>query len=167
MLPSVNNQTVLEQEDDAAIHLQALPVPLGAVVMNAHHHAVIRLEHMQQFCLESPARQAPIPAELGEDRLPSLRVAGDGALARCVPRGVLVEEGRECLHVSRVEGRIAAPYGFCICLCLVHVVVLLGSGLMFNMCEVFGRHHQAGVQQRLTTSGSAARAFCGSAGTGG
>ena len=129
MFPSVNNQTALELEDDAAINLQALPVPFGAVVMNTHHHAVIILEHMQQLRLESPARQTPIPAELGEDRLASLVVAGDGALTRRMPRGMLVKQSRECFHVSRVEGRITAPNDFCILFCLVHIiVVLLGSG---------------------------------------
>jgi hypothetical protein len=46
-LPCVNDHTVLELVDDTAIHFQALPVPFGAVVVNAHHHAVIILEHMQ------------------------------------------------------------------------------------------------------------------------
>ena len=128
MLPSVNNQTILELEDDAAIHLQALPVPLGAVVMNTYYHAVIILEHMQQFRREIPARKAPIPPELSEDRLATFVVAADGAMARRMPCGVLVKEGRECFHVSRVEGRITAPDGFCIFVCLVHVLVLLGCG---------------------------------------
>ena len=47
MLPTSITRPFFELEDDAAINLQALPVPFCAVMMNAHHHAVIILEHMQ------------------------------------------------------------------------------------------------------------------------
>lgn len=82
MLPGVHHATVLELEDDAATDIEALAIPLRAIVMDADDEAVIIVEHMQQPGLESPARQAPIAPELGHDRLASHVVARHEAVPR-------------------------------------------------------------------------------------
>src|SRR5439155_8602610 len=56
VLPTVNNPAVLELEDDAAVNIQMLAVPLRAVVMNTDHAAVVTLEQVPQRGLEGPAR---------------------------------------------------------------------------------------------------------------
>ena len=59
MLPTARNPAVLELEDDAAIDIEALAVPHSAVVMDAHHAAVIVCKHMPQFGLEGASRLPP------------------------------------------------------------------------------------------------------------
>ena len=125
MLPTINNPAVLKLEGDAAANIQTLATPLGGVAMNADHPAVITLEQVQQCGLEGPSGLTPVPAELGKDRIAALAVATDGASPRRVPRGVVVEELSERLHVGRVEGLVTASHGLCVSLCLVHDVVVL------------------------------------------
>lgn len=62
------------------------------LVQAADHPAVVAREHLPQLGLEGTARVTPVPAELCEDGVATLVVAGDRAAPRCVPRGVLVHE---------------------------------------------------------------------------
>ena len=128
VLSSVNHLVVLELEDDAAINLQVSALPVGAVVMNADHRAVITFGHIEQFGFKRPTSVVPIPSELGEDRRATPVITADRASARRVPRGIFIEELGECLHVGGVKGSVTAPDSFSVFIGLVHVEVLFDYG---------------------------------------
>ncbi len=77
-----------------------LPFRSAAVAVQADHPAVVAREHLLQLGLEGAARVAAVAAELPEDGVATLVVAGDRAAARCVPRGVLVQDLGERRHVG-------------------------------------------------------------------
>src|SRR3990172_1316917 len=108
VLPTASTPAVLELEDDAAVGIQALAYSLPAVVMKADHAPAIICKHVPQFGLEGASRLLPQPAEVGKDRLAALVVASERAPPRRVPRGALVEDLGERLHVGRVEGLVTA-----------------------------------------------------------
>ena len=56
VLPTADNPAVLDLEDDAATHIEAMAVPFPAVMVNACHLAVITLEYLLQRGLERTSR---------------------------------------------------------------------------------------------------------------
>jgi glyoxylate carboligase len=58
---------VLDLEDDAAVGIELLAVPVSAVVVQSDHPAVVAREHLLQLGLEGAARVTPVLAELRED----------------------------------------------------------------------------------------------------
>jgi hypothetical protein len=126
VLSTAQALSILELENEAAINVQLLAVSLRCVVMNADDAAVVTYRHGLQYSFESSTRLASIPPELGKGGITAFVVASDAASTRRVPRGVLLEDLGERLHVARVEGLVASSDGLSVSFCVVHDGVLLG-----------------------------------------
>ena len=79
MLPAVESPAVLELEDDAAVHVQLLAVPLAVLWWMPITRPSSSVRTRCSVGLEGAARLAAVPAELGEDRVATLGVAREGA----------------------------------------------------------------------------------------
>ena len=114
MLASGYDAAVLDLEYDAAVDVQAFAVPEAEVVVKSDDAAVLVREHGLQLGLERPAGLLQVFAELREDGVAPLVVAGKDSPARRVPRRILVEQFGEQIHVGRIESVVCAADDFSI-----------------------------------------------------
>src|SRR5947209_13062811 len=110
VLPTVNNPTVLELEDDRVANVQVLAVSVRGAALDADHVIVVVCTYVLQLRPEGAPRLLRQLAEVGQGRLAALVVLGERAPPRQVPHSALVEELGERLDVARVEGLVSAPH---------------------------------------------------------